>query len=167
MWSQLWPLWTWNKKSYEKFWSKSSVTWMRWRASSSSSCIEQSQNMIKYVHGNKDLGCAETRVTQWEKMKKKSMQRLMPNEDILNHICLRANYPAYCQKNFQLSRHLSPIGNDWGTIAGKCLPVRNLHCQPVYRLRVHRVRKTTVTVMILITALKQTQQNLEMMINCF
>ena len=49
------------------------------------------------------------------------------------------------------------------------VPLRNvsLHCQPVYRHRVHRVMKTAMTVMILMTALKQTQQNLKMMINCF
>ena len=49
--------------------------------------------------------------TQLDKMKKKSTERLMPNENTLNHICLRANHLAYCQKNFQLSRHLSPNGN--------------------------------------------------------
>ena len=49
------------------------------------------------------------------------------------------------------------------------VPLRNvsLHCQPVYGHRVHRVMKTAMTVMILVTALKQTQQNLKMMINCF
>ena len=58
-------------------------------------------------------------------MKKKSTQRLIPDEDTLNHICLRANYLAYCQKNFHLSRHPSPTGNGWGIIDGKCRPVRN------------------------------------------
>ena len=43
--------------------------------------------VIRYVYGSKELGCAETRATQWEKMKKKSTQRLMPDEDTLNHIC--------------------------------------------------------------------------------
>ena len=56
--------------------------------------------VINYVYGSKELGCAETRATQWEKMKKKSTQRLMPDEDTLNHISLRANYLAYCQKKF-------------------------------------------------------------------
>ena len=72
----------------------------------------------------------------------------MPDKDTLNHICLRANYLAYCQKNFHLSRHPSPIGNGWGIIDGKCRPVRNvyLHCQPVYHHGVHRVIKTAVIV---------------------
>ena len=82
--------------------------------------------VIKYVYGSKELGCAETRKTWWEKLKKKSTQRLIPDKDTLNHICLRANYLAYCQKNFHLSHHPSPIGNDWGIIDGKCRPVRNV-----------------------------------------
>ena len=82
--------------------------------------------VIKYVYGSKESGCAETRARQWEKMKKKSTQRLMPDEDTLKHICLRANYLAYCQKNFHLSRHPSPTGNGWGIIDGKCRPVRKV-----------------------------------------
>ena len=66
--------------------------------------------VIKYVYGSKELVCAET------KMKKKSTQRLLPDEDTLNHIYLCANYLAYFQKNFQLSRHPSPIENGWGII---------------------------------------------------
>ena len=54
--------------------------------------------------GKKEMGCAETWATQWEKIKKKSTRRLMPDEDKSNHICLRAN--------FQLSRHPSPIRNN-------------------------------------------------------
>ena len=38
--------------------------------------------VIRYVYGSKVLGCAEAWATQWEKLKKKSMQRLMPDEDI-------------------------------------------------------------------------------------
>ena len=53
-------------------------------------------------------------------MKKKSTQRLMPDKDALNHICLHASYLVYCQKNFHLSRHPCPIGNGWGIIDGKC-----------------------------------------------
>ena len=50
----------------------------------------------------------------------------MLDEDKLNYTCLRANYLAYCQKNFQLSCHFSPTGNVWGSIDGKCLPLRNV-----------------------------------------
>lgn len=82
--------------------------------------------MIKYVYGSKEITCAETRASQWKKMKKKNTQRLMPDEDTLNHICSRANYLSYCQKNFQLSCHPSPIGNGWGLIDGKCRPLRNI-----------------------------------------
>ena len=41
---------------------------------------------IKYVYRSKKLGCAKTRATQYEKIKKKRTQRLMPDEDKLNHI---------------------------------------------------------------------------------
>ena len=84
-------------------------------------------SVMKYVYGSsKVLVCAETRLTPWEKLKKKRTQRLMPDEDTLNHSCLPANHLAHCQKNFQLSRHPSPIENGWGIIDGKCLPVRNV-----------------------------------------
>ena len=39
---------------------------------------------------------------------------------------LRGNYLAYCQKNFELSHHPSPIGNGWEIINAKCRPVRNV-----------------------------------------
>ena len=74
-------------------------------------------------------------------MKKKSTQRLMPDEDTLNHTCLRANYLALCQNTLYL------------------------HCQPVY-CQSEQSNEDTVIVMILTTALKQTQQNLKM-IKCF
>ena len=77
-------------------------------------------------NGSNTLSCAETRASQWKKMKKKNTQRLMPDDDTLNQICYRANYLAYCQKNFQLSRHPSPIGNGWKIIDGKCRPLRNV-----------------------------------------
>ena len=85
------------------------------------------QFVVKCVYGSKELGCAKTRAaTNGKKMKKKSTQRLMPDEDTLNHICLRANYLAYCQNNFQLSRRSSPIGNSWGINDGKCRLVRQV-----------------------------------------
>ena len=45
--------------------------------------------VIKYVYENKELRCAETRATQWEKVKKKSTQRLMADENTLSHISKR------------------------------------------------------------------------------
>ena len=116
LWSQQWSMDVVKnsyKKSQEKLWSKSFVTWMWWRAFNSSSCIEQSQKHLwtNMFMGKKEMGCAETWATQWEKIKKKSTRRLMPDEDKSNHICLRANYLACCQNNFQLSRHPSPIWN--------------------------------------------------------
>ena len=48
-------------------------------------------------NGSNTLSCAETRASQWKKMKKKNTQRLMPDDDTLNQICYRANYLVYCQ----------------------------------------------------------------------
>ena len=80
--------------------------------------------VIKFIYGSQEEGCAETRAKQWKKMKKKNTQRLMPDEDTLNHICARANYLSYCQKNFKLMQHPSPIGHGWEIINSKCRPVR-------------------------------------------
>ena len=60
------------------------------------------------------------------KTKKKSTQIAFSDEDTLNHMCLCANHLAHCQKNFQLSRHPSTIGNSLGIIDGKCCPVRRV-----------------------------------------
>ena len=77
--------------------------------------------VIKYFYGSKELGCAETRKTWWEKLKKKSTQRLMPDKDTLNHICLRANYLAYCQKNFHLSRQILRTFVEYRATSYHCL----------------------------------------------
>ena len=56
---------------------------------------------------------------------KKTTLRLMPDEDTLNYICVRANYLSYCQRNYRLKSHPSPIGNGWTIVEGRCRPVRN------------------------------------------
>ena len=81
--------------------------------------------VLKFVYGTKKSTCAEARADQWKSMKKKSTQRLVPDEDTLEHICIRANYLSYCQKQYQLKSHPSPIGNGWEIINGKCRPVRH------------------------------------------
>ena len=60
------------------------------------------------------------------KTKKKSTQIAFSDEDTLNHMCLCANHLAHCQKNFQLSRHPSTIGNSLGIIDGKFCSVRRV-----------------------------------------
>ena len=37
----------------------------------------------------------------------------------------RTNYLAYCQMNFNLVNHPSPIGNGWEILNGKCRPLRH------------------------------------------
>lgn len=56
---------------------------------------------------------------------KKTTLRLMPDEDTLNYICVRANYLSYCQRNYRLKSHPSPIGNGWTIVEGRYRPVRN------------------------------------------
>ena len=51
--------------------------------------------------------------------------RLMPGNDTLEHICMQTNYLAYCQKNFNMTHHPSPIGNGWAMVNGRCHPIRN------------------------------------------
>ena len=58
-------------------------------------------------------------------MKKKKLAWLIPDRDTLVQICERANFLSYCQKQFELVSHPSPIGHGWDLINGKCRPVRN------------------------------------------
>ena len=81
--------------------------------------------VILYIYGNNEVSCEVTSATQWKKMKKKNTQRLMPDKDTLDHICVRANYLPYCQKYFQLINYTVAIGNGWAFINGKCHQVRN------------------------------------------
>ena len=60
------------------------------------------QFVIKHVYCSNKKTCSETRVDQWKKMKKKNTQRLIPDEDTVNHICARANYLSFCQRNYHL-----------------------------------------------------------------
>ena len=36
----------------------------------------------------------------------------------------RCNYLSFCQMNYDLKHHPSPVGNGWEIINGKCRPVR-------------------------------------------
>ena len=84
--------------------------------------------VLRYIYGSSEVTCADARAQQWNGMKKKNTQRLVPDEDTLELVCKRANYLSYCQKKFYMKVHPSPIGNGWGIINGKCRPVRN--CLP-------------------------------------
>ena len=50
--------------------------------------------------------------------------RLPPDKDSLNAHLDRVNNLAFCQKNYMLRIHPSPIGHGWHMIDGKCRPVQ-------------------------------------------
>ena len=54
----------------------------------------------------------------------KSMVRSPPDEDSLDQHCKRVNYLSFCQKNFDLIEHPSPIGHGWDMVDGRCRPGR-------------------------------------------
>ena len=57
--------------------------------------------------------------------KQKSTARLPPDEDTLNQHVERANYITFCQLQYNLLEHPSPIGQGWEIMNGKCKPVRH------------------------------------------
>ncbi|MCG8430912.1 MAG: hypothetical protein MJA29_07055 [Candidatus Omnitrophica bacterium] len=73
------------------------------------------------IYGEKEKNA---RAAKWRRMKRKSTARLPPDEDSLNHHLERTNYITYCQRNYSLKEHPSPIGQGWEVINGKLKPVR-------------------------------------------
>ena len=71
------------------------------------------------------VNCGQARASQWHKLKKKSTIRLPPNDDSLGLHLERVNYITYCQLNYNLLEHPSPIGHGWEILNGKCRPVRH------------------------------------------
>lgn len=69
--------------------------------------------------------CGQARASKWNKMKKKSMIRLPPDDDSLNLHLERTNYISYCQLHYDIIKHPSPIGHGWEMLNGKCRPVRH------------------------------------------
>ena len=71
------------------------------------------------------VNCGQARASQWHKLKKKSTIRLPPDDDSLGLLLERVNYITYCQLNYNLLEHSSPIGHGWEILNGKCRPVRH------------------------------------------
>ena len=72
-----------------------------------------------------DVTCGQARASKWNKLKNKSTIRLPPDEDSLDLHVKRTNYITYCQLNYNLLEHPSPIGHGWEILNGKCRPVRH------------------------------------------
>ena len=79
--------------------------------------------LMKIYEENVD-SCGKARTSKWRKMKKKSMARLPPDDDTLNHHCDRTNYLSYCWQHYELQQHPSPIGHGYQHINGRCRPLR-------------------------------------------
>lgn len=81
--------------------------------------------VLSCIYGESaDATCGQARASKWQKMKKKSMIRLPPDDDSLNPHVERTNYITYCQLHYNLYDHPSPIGHGWELVNGKCRPVR-------------------------------------------
>ena len=81
--------------------------------------------VLSKIYGEKATTCGQARAARWKKQKRKSTSRLPPDFDTLNFHLIRTNYLAYCQINFRLLEHPSPIGCGWEIRGGRCRPVRN------------------------------------------
>ena len=82
--------------------------------------------VLTYIYGGSgDVTCGQARASKWNKLKSKSLVRLPPDADSLNHHIERTNYISYCQLNYNMFEHPSPIGHGWELVNGKCRPVRN------------------------------------------
>ena len=49
--------------------------------------------VLKYIHCSNEKVCGEARAEKWKKLKKKTAQRLIPDDDTLNHICELIIFP--------------------------------------------------------------------------
>lgn len=81
--------------------------------------------VLSFIYGEgTSASCQEARASKWQKLKKKNTIRLPPDNDTLDQHLKRTNYLSYCQQNFNLDEHPSPIGHGWELVNGKCCPVR-------------------------------------------
>ena len=101
-------------------------------------------NMKRFVlwkmYGENTDSCAKARASKWKKLKKKSMTRLPPDEDTLNHHLDRTNYLAYCLKHFELVEHPPPIRHGWEMVNGRCRPIRHT------ALAISEINRTEISV---------------------
>ena len=80
--------------------------------------------VIRYIYGDTQSSSLSTaRATMWKRQKKKSLIRLLPDDDSLEQHIKRANFLAYIQHHPDIRRHPSPIGHGWEMVNGCCRPV--------------------------------------------
>ena len=83
--------------------------------------------VLTKIYNSEERTCASARAVKWRKQKKKNSMYLPPDKDSLQHHLERTNYITYCQRNFQLTNHPSPLNHGWELLNGKCRPVRYKH----------------------------------------
>ena len=85
--------------------------------------------VIRYIYGDtQSSSLNQARASKWKRQKKKSLMRLLPDDDSLEQHIRCANFLAYIQRHPDLRRHPSPIGHGWELVNGCCRPVR--HTKP-------------------------------------
>ena len=85
--------------------------------------------VIRYIYGDKQSSSLNlAHATKWKQQKKKSLMRLLPDDDSLEQHIKCANFLAYIQRHPDLRRHPSPIGHGWELLNGCCRPAH--HTKP-------------------------------------
>ena len=66
--------------------------------------------VLTYIYGGSgDVTCGQARASKWNKLKSKSLVRLPPDADSLNHHIERTNYISYCQLNYNMCNEFCAI----------------------------------------------------------
>ena len=81
---------------------------------------------IKYVYGDKvSKTLSEAHAVKWNRMKKKSTQRIPPDHDSHDLKVKRVNYQVYILLSYDKPEPPpSPLDNGWNLVDGKCQPLR-------------------------------------------
>ena len=80
--------------------------------------------VLTKIYNCEETTCASARAVKWRKQKKKNSMYLPPDKNSLRYHLEWNNYITYCQRNFQLTEHPSPLNHGWELLNGKCRPVR-------------------------------------------
>ena len=83
--------------------------------------------IIRFVYNdNKSVSPAESRCLFWKRMKKKSTQRLPPDEESLRWHIMRSNYVVHTIMNYNTASYTtsSPSENGWNIVDDACVPIR-------------------------------------------
>ena len=81
-------------------------------------------DVMRYVYGHvHSFSFDMLRAEKWRCQKKKSLMRLLPDDDCLKQNITRANFLAYIQRHPELRDHSSHVGYGWTLVNGCCRPV--------------------------------------------